>query len=136
MCEGVPPRSAYTNLKEAALATHAHVSDAAAAVLRTLGVRLSWGRIIDDAVAYIDSIGQDCGLAGWSGGASLALAAAAQSDALTAVAPFEPGILSLADEQDQAHIGQAGARMGELAAHGDLRLRLAPSLAFPSTTRR
>ena len=36
------------------------------------------------------------------------------------MAPFEPGILSLADEQEQAVIGSAVARMGELAAEGRL----------------
>ena len=92
---------------------------------------LSSGRIIDDAVAYIDSIGETTGLVGWSGGASWALAAAAQSDGVTAVAPFEPGILSLADEQDQAVIGNAVARMGELAADGNLTAAVRAFAGFP-----
>jgi pimeloyl-ACP methyl ester carboxylesterase len=92
---------------------------------------LSSGRIIDDAVAYIDSIGKTTGLVGWSGGASWALAAAAQSDAVTAVAAFEPGILSQADEQDQAVIGNAGDRMGELAADGNLTAAVRAFAGFP-----
>ena len=60
-------------------------------------------------------------LVGWSSGAYLALlVAAAQSDAVDAVAPFEPGILSLMNEQEQAVFGGAAARMGELAAEGRL----------------
>jgi pimeloyl-ACP methyl ester carboxylesterase len=45
---------------------------------------------------------------------------AAQSDAVAAVAPFEPGMLSLADESVQAVIGDAVGRTAELAAAGDL----------------
>jgi pimeloyl-ACP methyl ester carboxylesterase len=82
---------------------------------------LSPGRMADDILAYIDSIEAPTGLVGWSSGAYLALAAAAaQSDAVDAVAPVEPGILSLMDEQEQAAHGGAGARMGELAAEGRL----------------
>jgi hypothetical protein len=45
---------------------------------------------------------------------------AAQSDAVHAVAPFEPVILSVMDEQVQAALGDAVARTGELAAEGRL----------------
>jgi pimeloyl-ACP methyl ester carboxylesterase len=69
---------------------------------------LSLGRQADDILTYIDSIGEPTGLVGWSGGANLALAVAAQSDAANAVAPFEPGILSLMDEQEQAVVGDEG----------------------------
>ena len=92
---------------------------------------LSSGRIIDDAVAYIDSIRETTGLVGWSGGASWALAAAARSDVVTGVAPFEPGILSLADEQVQAVIGNAVARTGELAARGNLTAAARAFASFP-----
>ncbi|MEX2542613.1 MAG: alpha/beta hydrolase [Trueperaceae bacterium] len=81
---------------------------------------LSIGRQVDDVIAYVDSIGEPTGLVGWSGGAGLALAVAAQSDLVDAVAPFEPGMMSLADEQEQAAIGAAVAGMGELAAAGRL----------------
>ena len=77
--------------------------------------------MVDDILTYVDSIEPPTGLVGWSSGAYLALAvAAAQTDAVEAVAPFEPGILSLMDEQEQAAHGDAGARMGELAAEGSL----------------
>ena len=81
---------------------------------------LSPGRIVDDILAYVDSIEKPTGLVGWSSGAYLAIVAAAQSDALDAVAPFEPGVLSLMDEQEQAVFGGAAVRMGELAAEGRL----------------
>src|ERR1051326_1960279 len=47
------------------------------------------GRRAEATLTYIDSIEQPTGLVGWSGGANLALAVAAQSDAVDAVAPFE-----------------------------------------------
>ena len=81
---------------------------------------LSLGRMVDDIIAYVDSIGEATGLVGWSRGASLAFAVAAQSDAVTAVAPFELGVLSVMDEQERAAFGVAGARMRELAAAGKL----------------
>ena len=82
---------------------------------------LSPGRMVDDILAYVDSIEAPTGLVGWSSGAYLAVTvAAAQSDAVDAVAPVEPGVLSLMDEQEQAVFGGAAARMGELAAEGRL----------------
>ena len=81
---------------------------------------LSFGRLVDDTLAYVDSIGQPTGLVGWSGGAGLALAVAAQSDAVDAVAPVEPLARHLMDEQDQVTRGAAVARMDELAAEGRL----------------
>ena len=82
---------------------------------------LSPGRMVDDILAYVDSIEAPTGLVGWSSGAYLAVTvAAAQSHAVDAVAPVEPGVLSLMDEQEQAVFGNAAARMGELAAEGKL----------------
>ena len=82
---------------------------------------LSPGRMVDDILAYVDSIEAPTGLVGWSSGAYLAVTvAAAQSDAVDAVAPVEPGVLSLMDEQEQAVFGNAAVRMGELAAEGKL----------------
>ncbi len=79
---------------------------------------LSFGRLVDDFLAYVDSIGERTGLVGWS--APFALVAAAQSDAVDAVAYFEPSMLSLMDEQDQAAVGDILARTGELVAEGRL----------------
>jgi pimeloyl-ACP methyl ester carboxylesterase len=92
---------------------------------------LSPGRRTDDILAYIDSIGKPAGLVGWSGGGGWALAAAAQSEAVTAVAPFEPGILSLMDEQQQAIVGDAIARTSDLAAEGNLTAAVRAFADFP-----
>jgi pimeloyl-ACP methyl ester carboxylesterase len=92
---------------------------------------LSPGRMVDDILAYVGSIEVPTGLVGWSSGAYLALAAAAQSDAVDAVAPFEPGVLSLMDEQEQAAFGDAGARTGELAAKGRLTAAARAFAAWP-----
>jgi pimeloyl-ACP methyl ester carboxylesterase len=78
---------------------------------------LSPARMVDDILTYVDSIEAPTGLVGWSSGAYLVVTvASAQSDAVDAVAPFELGVLSLMDEQEQATFGDAVARMGELAA--------------------
>jgi pimeloyl-ACP methyl ester carboxylesterase len=81
---------------------------------------LSPGQPVDDIIAYVDSIGEPTGLVGWGSGAYLALAAAARSDAVTAVAAVEPPLTSLMDEQEQAAVGETFVRMGELAADGKL----------------
>ncbi len=92
---------------------------------------LSGPRLVEDFLTYIDSLGEPTGLTGWSGGGTWALAVAAQSDAVSAVAPFEPGILSLADERVQAVIGNAVARTGELAAEGNLAAAARTFAGFP-----
>ena len=89
---------------------------------------LSPGRLVDDFLAYVDSIGQPTGLVGWSAGANHALAVAAQSDAVDAVAPVEPPMDGLWDEEEQAALGDAVARMGELAAEGRLTDAVRPFL--------
>jgi len=94
---------------------------------------LSPSRLVDDFLAYVDSIGQPTGLVGWSGGASYALAVAAQSDAVDAVVPVEPALDSLWDEQEQAALGDAVARMGELAADGRLTAAVRAFLDFVFT---
>lgn len=81
---------------------------------------LSLGRVTDDFVVYVDGIGEPTGLVGWSGGANQALAVAAQSDMVDAVAAIEPVANTLMDELEQAALGVAIARAGELAEEGDL----------------
>jgi pimeloyl-ACP methyl ester carboxylesterase len=92
---------------------------------------LSPARLADDILTYIDSIGEPIGLVGWSSGANMALAVAARSDAVRAVAPFEPGILSVMDEQVLAALGDVLARTGELAAEGELTAAVRAFLAWP-----
>ena len=76
---------------------------------------LSFGRMVDDFIAYLDSLGEAAGVVGWSAGVDLALAMAARSDAVDAVAALEPAMPSLLTEQQRAAFGDAFARMGELA---------------------
>ena len=80
---------------------------------------LGFGRLVEDLVAYVDSIGESTGLVGWSAG-GMVLAVAAQSDAVSAVAAVEPTLWSLMDEEERAAVGGAVARMGELAAEDNL----------------
>jgi pimeloyl-ACP methyl ester carboxylesterase len=77
---------------------------------------LSLGQRVDDVLAYVDSIGEATGLVGWSAGAYLALGAAARSDAVDAVAPFEPVMARAMGERERAALGETLVRMGELAA--------------------
>jgi len=79
------------------------------------------GRVVNDIIAYVDSIEAPTGLVAWSAGATLALAAmGTQSDAVTAVAVYEPPLGPVMDEQQRAARGGAVARMVELAAEGRL----------------
>lgn len=82
---------------------------------------LSIGRLVDDVLTYVDSIGEPRGLVGWSGGAFLALVAAGvRADAVNSMALVEPVMPRLMDEHESGAFGGAGARMGELAAEGRL----------------
>lgn len=93
---------------------------------------LSTSRILEDFATYVDSIGEPAGLVGWSGGGYFALGvAASRADAVAAVAPFEPGILTLMDEAEQAVAGAAVARTAELAAAGNLAAAVGAFLRWP-----
>lgn len=81
---------------------------------------LSLGRLISDAVAYVESIAEPTGVVGWSAGAMHALLVAAESDSVQAVAPFEPVTPRLMDERERALLAAAVARTGELAAEDRL----------------
>ncbi len=81
----------------------------------------SFGRLVDDVRAYVDSISEPTGLVGWSAGANLALAATgAQPDLVDAVALVGPNMPWLMDEHERAALGDAVNRMGELATEGRL----------------
>ena len=91
---------------------------------------LSYGRQVDDLLAYIDSVGEPIGLVGWSGGVWPALDAAAQSDAVTALAAVEPESIGLAGEQEQAAFAAAVERAGGLVSAGDLTAAIRPLAEF------
>lgn len=88
-------------------------------------------RVVEDFLTYVESIGEPTGLTGWSGGGAWALYVAAQSDAVKAVAPFEPGMLYLLKEAEQAALVGALTRGGELAAEGKLAQAARAFAAWP-----
>lgn len=95
---------------------------------------LSYGRRVDDVVDYVASLDEPTGLVGWSGGASLALAAAGQSRSVKSVALFEPTMASLMSDQEREAFGRslfgsAALRRGNTPDHlGDDR---GPVLSVP-----
>ena len=98
---------------------------------------VTFGRLVHDVLAYVDSVGEPTGLVGWSLGAGLALVAAgAQSpaaNAVQAVAAVEPLTPRLWNEPERAAFGEAVARMGELAAKGMLTDAARAFAGFPFT---
>ena len=96
---------------------------------------LSLGRVIDDFLNYVDSIGEPAGLVGWSGGANHALGLAAQCDSVTGVAAIEPVANSLMDDRGRAALGEAVARAAELADEGDLTAAMRVFAGFPFSDR-
>ncbi len=79
------------------------------------------GRMVDDLIAYVDSVEVAPGVVGWSAGATLSLAAAAESsDAVSAVAVYEPPLGPVMEEQERAARVRAVTRMGERASEGQL----------------
>jgi pimeloyl-ACP methyl ester carboxylesterase len=80
----------------------------------------SCGRLVEDVTAFVDSIGEPVGLVGHSSGAMLSLAAAAASDAVGAVAAYEPGVAGLVDEATAAQAQAAAERALETASDGRL----------------
>ena len=93
------------------------------------------GRLVDDGLAYLDSIPGPVGLVGWSAGGNLALlaAAGARPDAVSAVAMVGPSMPWLMDEHERADLGGAVARLSELAAAGRLTEAIRASAEFPFT---
>ncbi len=54
---------------------------------------------LEDVVAFIESLGQPVAVFGWSGGAMLAISAAARCRAVTAVVAYEPATFETLDEE-------------------------------------
>ncbi|ANH38448.1 2-hydroxy-6-oxo-6-(2'-aminophenyl)hexa-2,4-dienoic acid hydrolase [Nocardioides dokdonensis FR1436] len=77
---------------------------------------LGFGRQVADLLGYVDSLDGPVALVGWSGGAGLALTAAAESEAVTAVAALEPVVPSLMDEAEQGVVGATIAHVAQLLA--------------------
>lgn len=74
----------------------------------------------EDAVAFVDSIGEPVLVMGESDGAMLALHAAAASPAVVAAAVYEPFVGSAMREDDLARVGAAVEQTAAAAAEGRL----------------
>ncbi len=78
--------------------------------------------MVEDMTAYVASVGEPTGVAGWSSGAGFALGVAARSDAVAGVAVVDPPArLAASVEEEQASDFLAVTRVVELAADGELR---------------
>lgn len=77
-------------------------------------------RLVQDIVSFVDSIGQPVGLAAHSRGAAQAVAAAAQTTGVSAVAVYEPHVVELYDDDDVARAESALGRMDAAANEGHL----------------
>jgi pimeloyl-ACP methyl ester carboxylesterase len=78
------------------------------------------GRLVEDVVAFTQSIGDSVGLIGHSLGGSLALAAAARSTAVSSVAVYEPAVFDVPSEQDPSRSGDKARRISEAVSEGRL----------------
>jgi pimeloyl-ACP methyl ester carboxylesterase len=72
----------------------------------------------EDATAFVDSIGGPVHVVGWSAGVMTALGAAVNSGAVTAVALYEPTVISVMQEDDLADLGATFQEVGAAAADG------------------
>jgi len=77
-------------------------------------------RLEEDVRAFVDSIGEPVCLAGWSAGVPWALAAAAHSGAVAAMAAYEPTIIPVMRKDDSARRDAMYEQFGEAAADGRL----------------
>lgn len=75
-------------------------------------------RLEEDVRAFVDSIGGPVFLVGWSAGVPWALAAAAHSGAVAAVAAYEPTIIPMMRGEDAARRDAMYRQFGEAAADG------------------
>lgn len=92
---------------------------------------LGYGRRVEDVLTYVDSLGEPTGLVGWSGGANPALAAAARTASVKALALVEPTMGAVMNEQERAAFGGAVARMGGLAAEGRFTDAMRAAAGYP-----
>lgn len=76
-------------------------------------------RLVEDVTAVADSIGQPVRVAGISGGAMSALAAAARTSSIAAVATWEPPVFQVVTEKLAAEMADVLNRMSEQYTAGD-----------------
>jgi pimeloyl-ACP methyl ester carboxylesterase len=77
-------------------------------------------RLVDDVAAYVDSIGEPVNVVGWSGSGAWVLGAAARSDAVAAVAVYEPTMIPLMSAEGLAEALDTMQQVGARAAEGQL----------------
>jgi pimeloyl-ACP methyl ester carboxylesterase len=81
-------------------------------------------RFDEDVSAFVESVGEPVHLVGWSGSGGPVLGAAARSQAVAAVAAFEPVVIvppvMAAAQADLGRLGTGIQRVGQLASEGDL----------------
>lgn len=75
-------------------------------------------RRVQDVTAFVESIGEPVGLVGWSGSGLLALGAVQNTDAVLAVAVYEPVVFEVMSEDEFIRFQGTIARMGERAKKG------------------
>lgn len=77
-------------------------------------------RLVEDAAAFVDSIGEPVRLVGWPQGGYVALGSVESISAVSAVAVYEPLVMqAMSQEVAQTAFGTI-AEVGALAAEGDL----------------
>jgi pimeloyl-ACP methyl ester carboxylesterase len=77
-------------------------------------------RLEDDVTAFVDSIGEPVFVVGWSGSGAWVLGATARSDAVAAVAVYEPALIPVMAEDDLAETLRTMQHVGAAAASGRL----------------
>ena len=77
-------------------------------------------RLEDDVTAFVDSIGEPVSLVGWSGSGAWVLGAAARSDAVAAVAAYEPTLIPMMTEDGLAETLRTMQQVGAAATEGRL----------------
>ena len=77
-------------------------------------------RLEDDVTAFVASIGEPVYVVGWSGSGAWVLGAAARSEAVAAVAVYEPTLIPLMAEDDLADTLGTIQQVGVAAADGRL----------------
>lgn len=77
-------------------------------------------RLEDDVTAFVDSIGEPVNVVGWSGSGAWVLGAAARSDAVAAVAVYEPTLIPMMGADDLAETLGTMQQVGAAASDGRL----------------
>ncbi|AGB39808.1 alpha/beta fold hydrolase [Natronococcus occultus] len=77
---------------------------------------LSTERRIQDVTAFVENVGEPVGLLGWSQGGQLALGAAERTDAVSALAAYEPAVVEAINEEEFAQFTDTITRVSELVA--------------------